>query len=445
MINYVTEVPYVSEFTVELSPDWLDLVAVLNGIEPPERDGRFAWCELGCGLGITANVLAAANPDAVFVGIDALPAHIASAQALSSAADTINLQLHCVDFEAAIEREFPRFDYIVAHGVYAWVDERARCALRRFIARHLAPNGLVYISYNAMPGWAADAPFQHLVSAFAAAGVGEIQSRFEGAIDKVRQLTNAGASGLRASQIAVGWQEYAEKREQAYLIHEYLAPAWRPLYVDQVRVEMAGIGLKPVGSAILVENFDSFVLRRSARQALSDIDDPNLRELARDYFLFQSFRRDVFTASSRLIDLDERRARLLNMRFARMRPTTQIAFTMKTQAGRLAFDNAVARGLVASSSIQARKLSEFPAHRDDLVANAITLCCAGVLWPAETKPQDMTRLNEALFRHVTGHPAYYALPFGTALRFSRKFLEALRDSNTPEAVTWRQFLNGSEK
>ena len=65
---------------------------------------------------------------------------------------------HALDFAAATEVDLPKFQYIVAHGVYAWIDEAAAASLRRFVDRHLAPGGLVYVSYNAMPGWAAKLP-----------------------------------------------------------------------------------------------------------------------------------------------------------------------------------------------------------------------------------------------------------------------------------------------
>ena len=70
---------------------------------------------------------------------------------------------HAADFADTGRLALPRFDYIVAHGVYSWVDPPARAALRRFIDGHLKSGGLVYVSYNAMPGWTGDLPFQHLV------------------------------------------------------------------------------------------------------------------------------------------------------------------------------------------------------------------------------------------------------------------------------------------
>jgi hypothetical protein len=60
--GYVTDVPYVHVFTRELAPAWLDHVALVAGFAPPVREKGFAWCDLGCGQGFTAMVLAATNP-----------------------------------------------------------------------------------------------------------------------------------------------------------------------------------------------------------------------------------------------------------------------------------------------------------------------------------------------------------------------------------------------
>jgi hypothetical protein len=43
------------------------------------------------------------------------------------------------------------FDYIVAHGVYAWVATTVREALMSLIGRALTPTGLAFVSYNTMP------------------------------------------------------------------------------------------------------------------------------------------------------------------------------------------------------------------------------------------------------------------------------------------------------
>ncbi len=446
-ISYVTDVPYVAEFTPELSPDWLDLVATVGGFAPPNRDGHFAWCELGCGPGLTANIYAAANPDATFVGIDAMPDHIAAAQSLAAASGNANLIFYSLDFDAAAALALPSFQYIVAHGVYAWIDPDAAASLRRFIERHLAPGGLVYVSYNAMPGWAADAPFQHLVYSLAADQPGDSNHRFEVAAEMIRKLTTAGAPALRASSIARDWYRHATSRPIAYFSHEYLAPAWRPLYVNIVRTEMARVGLVPVGSATLAENFGTLVLNQAAREALQAIEDEDLRELARDYFLLQRFRRDVYGRSPRKLSEGERRDRLLAFPFGLLRPPSLVDFRLVTDLGAFTFDNRVARRIVAlladgsQSLLNCLEVGEDP---QDVLANALMLCCARAIWPATAKPASVAHLNEALFEwnRQTDELAYHALPCGTALRFNRGFLAAWREASPvpPDAEPWIEHL-----
>ena len=72
--GYTIDIPYLRDFKPMLAPAWLDHVALVVGIEPPDRRGGFTWCDLGCGQGVTAAILAATHPMGAFYGIDAMPA-----------------------------------------------------------------------------------------------------------------------------------------------------------------------------------------------------------------------------------------------------------------------------------------------------------------------------------------------------------------------------------
>jgi len=446
-LHYVTDIPYIATFTAELAPEWLDLVAAICGYAPPARDAAIAWCELGCGQGVAPIVSAATHPEGVFHGIDAMPDHIARGQRIAARAEIPNLEFHALDFAAALDLDLPKFNYIVAHGVYAWVDDAATDALRRFIDRHLAPGGLVYVSYNAMPGWAADGPFQHLLHALAHGESGDSIARFGRAAVRAEALRQAGAAALSASPTAVHFAEEQKERPAAYYVHEFLAPAWRPRYVDEVRREMAEIGLQPVGSATLRDNFDSFVLRAKAREALAEIADPDQRELARDYFMFQRFRRDVYARAPRSIDDAERRERLFGMTFALMRPASLVEYKMVTEAGDLAFDNPVARGLVAMLADGPRRLSDClnpAASAQDLLANALTLCCAGLVRPVAPRDAAVDRLNAVLLEEfdVAAETTFRVMPRGPAMRFNAQILADWRDGKPlpDSARPWIDFL-----
>src|SRR5690242_15824186 len=139
--RYAADIPYLRDFKPMLAPAWLDHVALVAGVEPPARQDGFAWCDLGCGQGVTAAILAATHPRGIFHGVDAMPVHIDHARGLAAASAIPNVHFHAADFAAAIDLPLPQFDYIVAHGVYTWIDRRAQEALLRFCGRRLKPGG----------------------------------------------------------------------------------------------------------------------------------------------------------------------------------------------------------------------------------------------------------------------------------------------------------------
>src|SRR5262249_36857718 len=338
--GYVADVPYVRAFIHELAPSWLDHVAVVSGLMPPARDGGFAWCDLGCGQGGTAAMLGAMYPGGQFHAIDAMPEHVEHGRRFAAEAGAANVGFHAMDFAAAVDLPLPKFDYIVSHGVYSWVGRQIRADMRAFIDRHLARGGLVYISYNAMPGRAADLPFQRLVRAVGETCAGDSTERVAAALKIVDSFLALKAPALVASPMLALLKQQKDRFAATYLAHEYMGRHWDPLFVTEARSDMATIGLTPVGSATLAENHDSFVLGSAAREALAAIGDDDVRELARDFLIDQFFRRDVFVREAERLDESEQRKRLLAGAFALTRPAGQVEYTLRTAAGRLSFDNA---------------------------------------------------------------------------------------------------------
>ncbi len=338
--------------------------------------------------------------------------------------------------------KLPRFDYIVAHGVYSWVDAATRAQLRRFIDRHLKPGGLVYVSYNALPGWTGDLPFQHLVRALAAHERGDSAARFAAAAQFIDRLAIAGAASLASSYIARELRERPDDYPPGYLVHEFLHAGWRPLYVSELRRDMAEIALKPVGSAILIENFDRWVLSRRARALVAGIADPDLRELVRDFAIDQRFRCDVFARDAAGLDDGGQHRRLFAAGLALVRPPAAITYRTPTPAGTLDYDNPAARAIVGALAAGARSLGEIPPGTyapGDLLGNALALCAAGDVRPAETARTPVTALNEALRRRLgsTQEIPLIALPCGTALELDHQLLGLLSGEMEP---AWRDFL-----
>src|SRR4051794_23903083 len=148
------DVLYPSGFYSFQTPLTLDYVAALNGVPRGHRsaDAPFTYLDLGCGDGFTIICLAAIYPESRFVGVDFNPRHIEVGRALAAAGGLSNVELIEGGFEDWQSLDLPpRVDYVAMHGVYAWISEAARRAVLDLVADRLAEDGLLYVSYNALP------------------------------------------------------------------------------------------------------------------------------------------------------------------------------------------------------------------------------------------------------------------------------------------------------
>ncbi len=421
--GYVSDVRYARNFIRETAPAWLDHVALVSGFEPPVRDRSFTWCDLGCGAGVTAGILAATHPAGAFHGIDAMPIHMEDARRLRRDAEIPNVHFHTASFSAATALDLPAFDYIVSHGIYTWVGPEARRAWLNFIDRHLKPNGFAYVSYNALPGRAADLPFQRLVRTLGEKLPGDTNQRMTAALEVAASMMTLNPPAMTAGTLAQRCRDQAGSLDRSYLAHELMVQHWEPLWVTDVRAELASIGLRPAGSATLVQNYDRFMLGRAARDILDGIADPDARELARDVFVNQSFRRDVYIRGEQKSAEPDRSRRLMNSSFYLSVPPDSVEYNFSTPAGSVKFDNRAARHIVKELAAGPRRLGDLAAAEisaQDLLANAVALTAAGSLWPveaADAADASVEGINNAIRRRA-GTPdeiRFHALPFGTAL------------------------------
>lgn len=150
MTTSYDEVTYASTPKPQTQPDRLATLAKLHGMDPPPTD-QCRVLEIGCGDGSNLIPLAFCEPGSRFTGIDLAHTAIDAARAFSSSLELANVEFTHADVGEwdAAGREF---DYIIVHGVYSWVPPAAREAILAICASTLSPDGVAYISYNALPG-----------------------------------------------------------------------------------------------------------------------------------------------------------------------------------------------------------------------------------------------------------------------------------------------------
>jgi SAM-dependent methyltransferase len=148
--NPYDQVQYPSQTLVRTHPLTTSVFAALYGRRfKPFVTSRVL--EIGCGEGLNLINMALGAPKAEFLGVDLAEKPIAVARATAQRCGCAHVGFQVRDL-ADIDASYGHFDYIIAHGVYAWVPARAREALMRVVGERLSDDGLAVISYNVLPG-----------------------------------------------------------------------------------------------------------------------------------------------------------------------------------------------------------------------------------------------------------------------------------------------------
>ncbi len=317
--GYVDDVAYPDHFHRELMPAWLHAAATALGFAAPDITRPYRWCELGCGGGLSALVAAVCNPSGEFMALDINAAQIERARAVAKAAGVDNIRFISADL-----RDFAMspgdggepFDFIVLHGLWAWVGEDVREAVLSIIRQRLAPGGLVQIGYMSHPGASQLKAVHKLMREVAWHAEGDSARRAATALGLLRQLAEGGAGYFAEHPGALRQLEAMEREAPEYLAHEFLGASWQPQHVADVIRALAGAGCAYVGSATPLENIDALSVPGALQPLLRSIPPGPLAETVRDLARNQSQRRDVFQREVRPLDAEAHLAALDVLVFA---------------------------------------------------------------------------------------------------------------------------------
>lgn len=297
--GYLSDTTYPDRFHRELSPSWLSYVGVHAGAAPRSLDAPFTYLDLGSGFAHSTIVNAGAFPQAEFHACDFNPAHIEAAVRHAAQLGVTNVHFHEAFFEDLLERDLPDFDFIVLHGIYSWVSAEVCGTIQQIITRKLKPGGFVYLSYNCLPGWSAEAPLRKLMLELAAVGTGDTEQRAKLALGAIQHLSNPSFKYFRDNPATIAAVESFTKDPTNYLAHEFLNGSWTLYYSIDVADDMARAGAAYLGSATLADNHPMLLIDKRAADSIAKLPTARLQQLALDFAVNQRFRRDVFIKGGR--------------------------------------------------------------------------------------------------------------------------------------------------
>jgi SAM-dependent methyltransferase len=363
--GYQIDIPYTAGFYPDLAPIHIQSALLFSGFKADLSRPGARYCELGCGYGLTTLILAAANPQMSFVGVDFNPTHIVAANALAESAQIENVRFIETSFEKLLGDRFSdlsEFNIIALHGVYSWVAPAVRRAIVKFAEEKLATGGALYISYNAAPGWMPRAPLQRLMFEWAKRNPAEPRLATANVLRFAKAMKEAGALYFKANPQVGAFIDSMEGMDLSYLVHEHLNESWSALYHADVVADFASTTLSYACSAYIADNLEETSVPITTHDLLRDTVDQVWLETVKDFLVGRSFRRDIFVRGQNKMTPAER-LRELDRVFMLVVPRT-------AAMGKIAIAYGAVEGRGDLYPIVIDLLADGPARLSDLLARA---------------------------------------------------------------------------
>ena len=292
-------IPYQGFPRQHAHPEVLASAATLFGLQPPPVESS-RILEIGCGDGANIISIAASLPGSGCAGVDGSGTQIQKGQEIIQGAGLQNIALIEGDFTHLAEPDQP-YDYIIAHGVYSWVNPEAQNKLLALIKSQLSPNGIAFVSYNCYPGWHLRQMIRELML-FRTAGIDDPQERINISRQILPVLSQAVPREMRGyAALLQDEQSLLNQTADYYIAHEHLEEDNRPCYFHEFTDQLAANGLQFVTEA---ELSSMFINRYPAALGALMKEEDGIVEAQQylDFALLRMFRQSIICHDSQTIE-----------------------------------------------------------------------------------------------------------------------------------------------
>lgn len=304
--GYVSDINYTYGYYSELNTQQLDIPLLAAGIVPPKIVHA---CELGFGQGLSLAVHGTAG-QAKWYGTDFNPSQALFARHLSEVSGSGRIEAYDESFQSFCTRDdLPEFDFIGLHGIWSWISDENRRMIVDFVRRKLKVGGILYISYNTLPGWAAASPMRFLLAENNRMNGTLSASRHDNtkaALEQTQQILNL---SRRLCQQVPELPERTRKLGEAnfnYLAHEYLNGDWQPMYYAEMERHLEAAKLTFACSARFLDDFQDAIFDAEQKAYYQSINNPSFAQTAKDFMLNRQFRADYWVKGKRTLSQAEK-------------------------------------------------------------------------------------------------------------------------------------------
>lgn len=239
--------------------------------------------------------MALSLPGSEFLGIDSSAHAVSLARERAAVLGLRNVRFEQTDIG---EVSIPPggFDYVVAHGVYSWVDAHVRDRLLALCATGLRSRGVAYVSYNVLPGGHVREALREMML-FHVREATEPEERVAQA-RALLELLRAGWSDADAfGSLMSQWAGQVGERSDETLYHDDLAEVNEACYFYDFISHAARHGLQFLAEADFFE-MQVGVMPEPVSEALAELDDDVLtREQYLDFLKGRMFRQTLLCSA----------------------------------------------------------------------------------------------------------------------------------------------------
>ena len=292
--NSYDEAPYKSKTFYYTQPGRQQMVLKLLGFKTPDLENARVL-EIGCSFGGNIIPFALENPKADIVGIDLSGVQIDEGNRIIEYLGLENIRLihqNVLDFDDKLGK----FDYIICHGVFSWVNEEVQRGILNVIKNHLTESGSAVLSYNTYPGWknlevARDVMLfrdEMLKNRGEQINESNAVKYGRGAIEFLSQFS------ILNEKIKAGITDITEK-DDYYILHEYFEENNKPMYLYDFNKILLEHNLIHVVDSDLMKTFPNISNEIEEKLTAECGDDNIAKEQYYDFLLDRQFRVSIVT------------------------------------------------------------------------------------------------------------------------------------------------------
>ena len=282
------DAPYKSKTFYYTQPGRQQMVLKLLGFKTPDlKNARVL--EIGCSFGGNIIPFALENPKAEVIGIDLSSVQIEEGNRIIENLGLENIRLihqNVLDFD----EKLGKFDYIICHGVFSWVNEEVQRGILDVIKNHLSENGSAILSYNTYPGWknlevARDEMLKNRgeqINESNAVKYGRGAIEFLSQFSILNEKIKDGITGIK-------------EKDDYYILHEYFEENNKPMYLYDFNKMLLEHQLIHVVDSDLMKTFPNISNEIEEKLSAECGSDNIAKEQYYDFLLDRQFRISIVT------------------------------------------------------------------------------------------------------------------------------------------------------